>query len=432
MAAPVYPPDDAPLQTDWLRLKSHIYDPATGLPTLAAVLEDVRRLLERRAPLALVYLDLGGGLRLEAQHGWHAYDATVQRAADALRQAPAGTTDIVAVMGARADKFVLFAGGSDTETIDLPAAEARGARLADAVTRALLGAEHGRGTPVLAGVALVHRDPMLRAERAVHRALDEAMFRSLRRRSADEDAQARWLDGVIAAGSLISAFQPIVDLRSLEIVGQEAFTRGPAGGLIEDAEALFALAARTGRASVFEAVCRRATLSVFRVARASAASVLFLKTTSALDDPTFASDGLAREVEELGLRTADVVVEVQERLAALDKQALRGAVRHLKSRGFRLAIDDMGAGYSSLQSVAEMEPDYLKFDMSLVRHLDRSPIKRSLLETVVRVSSSVGAPVIAEGIENAAELVAIREMGVPLGQGRLLSPEAVPNEVVPA
>ena len=428
MAAPVHPPEDTPLlQTDWLRLKSHIFDPATGVPTLAAVLEDVRRLLERRETLALVYLDVGGGLHLEAQQGWQAYDETVRVAAETLRTPPvAALYDILAVMGARSDKFVLFAGGSGTETIDRSAAEARAATLHDAVARALGQTARGRGVPVLAGVALVHRDPMLRAERAVHRALDEAMFRSLRRRSHDEDEQARWLDEMIAAGTVSTVFQPIVDLRDLSIVGHEALSRGPAGAPIEDAEALFALAVRTGRAAAFEAACRRAALLVFPQARTSDASVLFLKTSVAFDDADFASVGLAREVASLGLRPADVVVEVQERLAALDRPALRTTVRGLKAQGFRLAIDDMGAGYSSLQSIAEMEPDFLKFDMSLVRHLDRSPIKRSLLETVVRLSGSVGAPVIAEGIETPAELDAIREIGVPLGQGRHLS-QGVPE-----
>jgi EAL domain-containing protein (putative c-di-GMP-specific phosphodiesterase class I) len=82
----------------------------------------------------------------------------------------------------------------------------------------------------------------------------------------------------------------------------------------------------------------------------------------------------------------------------------------------------MGAGYASLTSLVEVEPDYLKFDISLVRNIDRSLIKRSLLETLVDLSSKIGAKVIAEGIEMEPELATLREMGVPLGQGRFLGP----------
>jgi EAL domain-containing protein (putative c-di-GMP-specific phosphodiesterase class I) len=420
--------EDLPLQTDWLRLKGHIVDPATGYPTLAAVLDDVRRLLERREIVALIYLDVGGGLRVESQHGWQAYDETVRVAAEALRSIAGGPDPIdhVAVMGARSDKFVLFAGGGPSETLETAEARAKAAR--DAVAAAVHTACRSSAAPVLTGVALVRRDPMLRAERAIHRALDEAMFRSLRRRSVEEERQALWLDDMIRTGRVVSVFQPIVDLGDLHVVGHEVFTRGPAGGLIEDSDALFALAERTGRSADFERLCRRTALLRFPAGEPGHGRVLFLKTSpAALHDAGSVAGRLAQELDGTAFDAHDVVIEVEERLAALDREAFRAVLRALKGEGFRIAIDDMGAGYSSLQSIAEMEPDFLKFDMSLVRHLDRSPIKRSLLETVVRVSDCVQAPVIAEGIETAGELATIRDMGVPLGQGRHLLPEQIPD-----
>ena len=92
--------------------------------------------------------------------------------------------------------------------------------------------------------------------------------------------------------------------------------------------------------------------------------------------------------------------------------------------GIRIAIDDMGAGYSSLQAVVELEPDYLKFDISLVRNIDRSLIKRSLLETLVEISRKLGARVVAEGIEARSEFTTLRDFGVTLGQGHYLAPPA--------
>ena len=91
----------------------------------------------------------------------------------------------------------------------------------------------------------------------------------------------------------------------------------------------------------------------------------------------------------------------------------------------------MGAGYASLQALVEVEPDYLKFDISLVRNIDRSPIKRSLLETLVDLSQKIGAKVIAEGIEAETELLALLDLGVVLGQGRFFTaPELVPAEAI--
>ena len=92
--------------------------------------------------------------------------------------------------------------------------------------------------------------------------------------------------------------------------------------------------------------------------------------------------------------------------------------------GLGVAIDDMGAGYSSLHSVAEVEPDFLKFDIALVRDIHRSPIKRGLLESLELLARRIGAQVIAEGVEQEEERETLREMGVALAQGFLFSPPA--------
>jgi EAL domain-containing protein (putative c-di-GMP-specific phosphodiesterase class I) len=116
------------------------------------------------------------------------------------------------------------------------------------------------------------------------------------------------------------------------------------------------------------------------------------------------------------------VLEITERVTLEERQAYRGVLRELKRAGFGIAIDDMGAGYASLTSLVEVEPDYLKFDISLVRNIDRSLIKRSLLETLVDLAAKMGSQVIAEGIEAEPEFTTLRNMGVRLGQGRYLAP----------
>ena len=150
---------------------------------------------------------------------------------------------------------------------------------------------------------------------------------------------------------------------------------------------------------------------------------LFLNTSAeALLDPDLVAETFARQVGGLGFEPRDVVLEITERVAVEERAACGVVLRNLKKHGFGVAIDDMGAGYSSLHSVVEMEPDFTKFDVSLVRHIDRSLIKRSLLETLVELSEKIGARVIAEGIEAESELATLRDLGVGLGQGRYLAP----------
>ena len=93
------------------------------------------------------------------------------------------------------------------------------------------------------------------------------------------------------------------------------------------------------------------------------------------------------------------------------------ALRTFKERGYQVAVDDMGAGYSSLQSLANIQPDFLKFDVSLVRDIDRSSIKRSLLDSLRQLAVKIDARVIAEGVERVEEMATLLDLGIELGQG---------------
>jgi EAL domain-containing protein (putative c-di-GMP-specific phosphodiesterase class I) len=279
------------------------------------------------------------------------------------------------------------------------------------------------------GHAVLYRDPLLRSERAVHRSMDEAMRMCLAEQRREEESSAAGLAGILADGGVVTLFQPIVDLQDRSVVGHEVFSRGPAGSGLEDPERLFVAAERSGRILDLERLCRRQAL-LGSGRHLTHGAKLFLNTsTPALHDPELEGKGFLGELERQGLSPGDVVLEIKERVAVEDRPAQRNALRHLKRAGLGIAIDDMGAGYASLQSIVELEPDFLKFDIALVRNIDRSQIKRSLLETVVELSQRIGASVIAEGIEAEAEFRTLKEMGVPLGQGHYLAPpEPVPEE----
>jgi EAL domain-containing protein (putative c-di-GMP-specific phosphodiesterase class I) len=434
------PPQEADyfrLRAEWLRFKGHVLDANTGLPTLSAVLDDVRRLMEERGTLALVYIDVGGEGQLEAHHGWQAYDEVVRGFARALQSLKAdgilGPRDVIALMGVRSDKFLVFMRAGDAA--DATSLDGRVKRLREKLEEALAGAVPEALRPHLdfhEGYAVMYRDPMLRAERSIHRALDEAMFMSLRHRTREEDRRAQGLDQMIGRRGVVTLYQPIMDLRTLEVLGHEVFSRGPAGGPFEDAEHLFALAERTGRLLELERLCRQQALS--SVSRhLKPGTKLFLNTSArALGDAAVAGAEFVRQAESHGLDRHDIVLEITERMAVEEREPYRELLRHLKREGFGIAIDDMGAGYSSLQALVDVEPDYLKFDISLVRQIDRNVIKRSLLETLVDLSAKIGARVIAEGIEIEPELNTLREMGVPLGQGRYLAPPVMLPAEAPA
>ena len=425
-------PDYFRLRAEWLRFKNHVFDSDVELPTLAAVLDDARRLLEERGSLGLVYLDPGSNGQTESLHGWQAYDEVIRGVAETLKSLRQdgllGMRDLIATLGIRSDKFILFVAGPKGAALDALKLQGLVLRLRERLTGELpRRVTDALAIPVLLeyGHALLHRDPMLRAERAVHRALDEAMLMAQRQRARDEDQRAQGLHALIESQQVVTLYQPILNLADLSVLGHEVFTRGSAGSPFEDPEQLFALALRAGRIVDFERLCRNRALELARRHLGRGAK-LFLNTAAhTLGDSDVAGAGFVRRVDAQGLQHADVVLEIAERVTFDQRQSPHEVLHELKRQGFRIAIDDMGAGYASLQAIVELEPDYLKFDIALVRNIDKSLIKRSLLETLVELSQKIGAEVIAEGIEAESELLTLRELGVCLGQGRYLAPPVV-------
>lgn len=115
-----------------------------------------------------------------------------------------------------------------------------------------------------------------------------------------------------------------------------------------------------------------------------------------------------------------LVLEITEHSQVNDYGALRVALGELR-RHARIAIDDVGAGYSSLRHIIALEPDILKLDMSLTQDIDRDPARRALAGAMVNFASRIGATIVAEGIERVEESLVLADLGIAFGQGYLFS-----------
>jgi EAL domain-containing protein (putative c-di-GMP-specific phosphodiesterase class I) len=409
----------ARLRTEWLRTRAQLIDPDTSLPTLAAVLEDVRRLLAERPLVAVIYAELDS--EAEAQNGWQAYDAAVQFFAEALRVLRRDgflqKEDPIATLGVRSEAFAVFTAGRG-EPLDRDGVAKLTGTLVTQLGKLLeqggeqrLGFHHG--------FALLRRDPMLRHERSILRAVDEAVQMALVHRALEENELTVQLGQIIAEGRIQTLSQPVVRLSDRGRVGVEVFSRGPTGSPFESPLRLLALAERCGRLVELEQLfLRRALELVGR--RLERGQKLFLNTTAVTLREHLPHAAFAAQVDQARLSRGDVVIDVSERLTQIPGGGAREAVARLKGAGFLVALDDMGGGRTSLQPLAELAPDFLKFDIALVRDIHRSRIKRGLLETLLEFSGKIGSRVVAEGIETSAELETVQEMGVELGQGHHL------------
>jgi len=122
-------------------------------------------------------------------------------------------------------------------------------------------------------------------------------------------------------------------------------------------------------------------------------------------------------VRQAGWSPRECVLEITEHTYAEDPDRIKQRILKLRQQGFRVAIDDMGTGFSSLNTLAELRPDYIKLDHMLVRGVAKEPIKRNLISAITGFARTSQALVIAEGVEHQEEISALMELGVFLLQG---------------
>jgi EAL domain-containing protein (putative c-di-GMP-specific phosphodiesterase class I) len=409
------------LRTEWLRYKSQLYDALTGLPALPAVVEDVRRLVATRGSADVIYLDLGRSGGHETTLGWAAYDEAVREFAALLvglrKTGEISAQDPICVHTVRSDRFLIFLAEGARDDAGRSAA-ARRERIVDALRRRIetLPAPNPLASlRMVAGHARIVEEPMVRPERAIQQAVTDAMLMSLVEREGIQAIRRDELSRMIFQGDVRTVFHPIVRLADGAIIGHEALTRPVSGVSFDSVEELFAFAESTELLIEFERLCRRK--AILAAASVPDLGLLFLNASAgAVEDPDWAG-AMEDALHESGRQPKDVVVEITERVAIVRHDEFQSALRAFKERGYRVAVDDMGAGYASLQSLASIEPDFFKFDVSLVRDIDRSSIKRSLLVSLRQLAEKIHARVIAEGVERPEEMQTLLELGIELGQG---------------
>ncbi len=408
-----------------------LIDPVTDLPTVPLLLDKMREGLRENGYLSILSVNVFQALPAEQITGWQAFDSIVRdvgRFLASVRTVLLRREDFISEVMISGNAFVILVSPprrrQHMQREDLLRIRDRlVGRLSRFLSRRLTP-DISRRFPCFIGCALVENDPLLRPERLVYRALDEAHADSMRERDRLAHALTSRLNEVIEGRLVRSVYQPVVDLREARVAGYEALSRVQ-GDHFENVDALFRAAHQSKDVWRLERLCRERALA--GVAELPRDTLLFLNVEpESIYDPHFRSDRTMRLLERARLTPDRVVLEVTEHSAIPDFTAFRQTLAYFRSRGFRLAIDDMGSAYAGLQSLAEIQPEFLKVDISLVRDIHAQPLKRELVATIQRFSESVGIKLIAEGIEKREELAALVDVGVTMGQGYLFARPASP------
>ena len=402
------------MRTRLLQYRASLFDPSTRLPTLPVVMDRVRRLLDDKGSVPVFVIRVEHEQNLERMIGWERYDTQLRDVAGYLGDVLArlAHSDVILCQEAvRSDVFIMF-------LADHGEASRLFGILADGVT---LNDEDSGITTLVAlqiGRGLITRRPAMRTERAIYNGILEA--RSDFHRRGETLDQARLVEArrILSDRNATTLFQPIVGLPEHEIVGFEAVSRGPSGSYLEPAENLFGFCERAGLLGEVEHLCIE--LALERAGRLPEERMLFINLSNhGLEH----LDSLGIKIQELcaecGRKPQECVLEITERTYAESRAALKHRVAELRAAGFRVAIDDMGTGYSALHVLAELQPDFIKLNHMLVRGLPEEQIKRNLVSAITNFAATSHSVVIAEGVEREDEMRWLVDLGVMLQQGFL-------------
>jgi EAL domain-containing protein (putative c-di-GMP-specific phosphodiesterase class I) len=403
------------------------------IPTYHERLGELTEQLRVVGHLGLVLIDASELAQVEHDYGSRAFEqvlSLVSGLVSELQGAEVRTSDLLALNERGGNAFLLFLSphrGEEDGRPRISDLEAICQRVGDQLNRKLSGftSPYLRGRrKVTVGYSVVFHNPLIMAERVVARLVGEA-WESVRIQKMQADFQTRCrLQDVLLGNQITTVFQPIVDLQTGGFHGFEALSRGPAGTPQQSPITLFDAAKAADLVFELDRHCRRRAL---RTARAlPPPHRLFINVVPAsMYDPDFQGASLIHLLEGLGLSPERIVLEVSEQYAIENYTLFVEALQNFTQIGFSIAIDDIGAGYSGLEKIAQLlgkgGRSYLKFDMQLVRDIDRTPIKHEMARALKTFADKMDSQIIAEGIETEGEKRVCVELGLHYGQGYLLA-----------
>jgi EAL domain-containing protein (putative c-di-GMP-specific phosphodiesterase class I)/GGDEF domain-containing protein len=405
-----------------LRYEELLYDRFTGFPTLPMMLEPGREILDRTGRLTILYIEFVRYSKLEEIYGWQKLDEVLQTTASAVRafydRQAEGQESVMMVSHTGDDDFIFF---TDLR-VPVDQAEQRINQLASELEgeiRTRLESEHGDDVASLfeiyVGSTTIFRNPKIRTERLIYRGIREAAHAARGVEGRERTRKVADLKETLRRGLVDIVYHPIVVTATREVYGYEALARGTHRGL-RSPEVLFGVAEEANLIWELSRLCRRRALEGMDD-HLRPDQLLFLNIDPHdFRDPTFRY----LDVDELkDVQAERVVLEITERTAITDYPKFQGYLAEFRARGFRFAVDDAGSGYAGLGSIANLAPDFIKLDISLISGIDTNFMKQNLVETMVSFANDHGIQVIAEGVEREEEYDAVKRLGVHLTQGFL-------------
>jgi EAL domain-containing protein (putative c-di-GMP-specific phosphodiesterase class I) len=261
------------------------------------------------------------------------------------------------------------------------------------------------------------QDSLLRAHR-------QAIGMAEKRVQVEINEMLLSINKIITHKAITLLAQPIIDVATKEIRAWELLTRGPKGTVLEAPLQLFSVARQTGRLYELEMIVIEKILQQVKASRCR--QDIFVNCTPlTLGNIRFTNDLKKLLQKYRSISPKQITFEVTERDSIEGLKNFSFNINVLRLMGFKIAVDDTGAGYASLNTISELMPDIIKIDRSVIENIDKNSVKESMLKGLLLVAKEAGSLVVAEGIENQEEASVLTRNNVDLAQGNFYARPAM-------
>lgn len=260
-------------------------------------------------------------------------------------------------------------------------------------------------------------DPSIRdTSTAVHVAYHYAHSIATKKLSSSYQETKKSIQSIVRTEDIRVLVQPIMNLDSGDVFGWEILTRGPLNTPYHSPLDLFHFASQVDLLSTMEMLVVRKALK--EIAELGIREQVFINVSSVtLCHPLFLDHVMDQIRNYPAIRPSQIIFEITERHSIRDYAYFSRMMKDFRKQGFRFAVDDAGAGYSSLQSITELIPDIIKIDKSVISNIDQVSAKQSMLQALLMFAKDINCQVVAEGIEREEEAELLLRHKVEMGQG---------------
>ena len=399
--------------------------PETALPSIGASLGKIVEHFTDHGALGVLVIDAAAFSDIEHRFGGAARLGAMRSLREVVEQLIGerlGISDLILAGETGRNEIMVFLFRDLTETDfysqELP--DLHGALVQGLKARGTgIGYPHLKTAPSLPiGTAAALCNPTKGAETQIGEAMEQARTDAALNEKIRARRRRQKLFELVLEGRIRSVYEPIVDVSTRTVFGYEALARGPEGSEFHSPDALFRSASEEDFIFQLDRLCRMSGLDGARDFPSGAKLFLNIRPTT-IYDPNFRSEALRRTLDGCGLAPTDLVLEISEQESISNFDIFREIRDYYGNLGFQIAMDDVGSGYASLESVIELSPEFVKVDRAFVAGIDEDLNRQELLRALHAVSEKIGARIIGEGLGKLEELETLDRLGIPFGQGWL-------------